>query len=219
MIQISFGYSPSPNYRMVLLTAEAADCFSSTGAGKEVRHVALYELAHFPKAEKLLNLVGAWKSAKISCDGQELPINRVYLLRDIYDCWKKGHDLPNPEAYCRPASPRHEHPQDEIQRMLTRCRKLRILKWGFSWREHGYVTVNGGWAIDKEWITGQAENELWKTRADLCPLFDRAALEKALTEIPEELDLRWINERAEPPRQNVPDLGTDKVIRLVPRSE
>jgi hypothetical protein len=44
-------------------------------------------------------------------------------------------------------------------------------------------------------------------------------LEKALDEIPDELDLRWINERAEVPRQNVPDLGTDKVIRLVPRSE
>lgn len=218
MIQISFGYSSSQNYQMALIAAEAAGLIS-TGEGKVIRHTAGYDFADFPKAVKLWDLVDNWKSATFEVDAEELDRAGIGRLRDIYDCWKKGHDLPNPEAYCRPVSPRHEHPQDEIQRMLTRCRKLRILKWGFSWREHGYVTVNGGWAVDKEWIKGQAENELWKTRTDLCPLFDRAALEKALDEIPEELDLRWINERAEPPRQNVPNLGTDKVIRLVPRSE
>lgn len=188
MIEISFGFSTSQNYRYALLTPGLV----TTGSDKEARHAAVFDFADLPKALKLWDLVGNWKSSSFTAGGQELDRTGLARFKEIHDCWKKGHDLPNIEAYCRPVRPRPHQPEDEIQRALTRCRQMRVLGHGFSWLEHGYVTLAGGWAVDKDWLRGQVENELWRTRADLCPLFDRPGLEKALTEIPAEFDHSWI---------------------------
>jgi hypothetical protein len=192
VILITFGYSQSPNYQHALLTPG----LSSTGEGKNVRYMACFDFAGLPQALKLWDLVGNWKTAHFEMDGEELDRAGLGRVRCVYDCWKKGHELPNPEAYCRRPTPRHGHPEDEIQRTLTRCRQLKVLNWGFSWLEHGYVTLSGGWAVDKDWIKGQAENELWRTRVDLCPLFDKESLDRAIAEIPVEFSRDWIFEAA-----------------------
>ena len=192
MIQVSFGYSSSQNYRMALIAAESAEAFISTGEDKAIRHACQYDFADFPKAVKLWDLVGNWKSAAFEVDGQELDRGGIGRSRVIYECWKNGKDLPNHEAYCRGPHLRRHETQDEIQRALTLCRHTRILRAGFTWLEHGYVTLSGTWAIDKEWIRGQAVNELARTRVDVCPMFNGEALEKALAEIPAELDASWL---------------------------
>ena len=208
MIEITFGSSASPNYQHALLTPG----ITTIGSGKGARHAAAFDFADLPKALSLWDMVGNWKTASFSADGQELDRAGIRRLQEIYDCWKKGHDLPNTEAYCRPVRPRPHQPEDEIQRALTRCRQMRVLGHGFSWLEHGYVTLAGGWAVDKAWLRGQVENELWQTRADLCPLFDRTGMEQALEDIPEEFDHSWIVDG--PKRTGDLTVGSDNVIQF-----
>jgi len=214
MIKIHFGLSPSPNFQFALAEAEKSASWTTSGDGKDARHTAEYPFADLPKALRLWDLVGNWKTAALKVDGEELDRGGIAKLKDVHACWRKGYELPNTEAYCRTVSPVRAHPEDEIQRTLNRCRQMRILKWGFSWLDHGYVTLSGSWAIDKEWLRGQAGNELWRTRVDLCPLFDKAALDQALEDIPEEFDPSWIYETA---KVEKPAAKPSNVLQFRPR--
>ena len=156
------------------MAAKASD-FRSTGEDKAASFQCEYGFADLPKAVKLWELVGGWKSASFKMEGQELDRAGLGRVKFVYDCWKNGKDLPEPEAYCRAPYVRRHETQDEIQRALSWCRHTRILRAGFSWLEHGYVTLSGTWAIDKEWIRGQAVNELARTRVDVCPMFNGEA--------------------------------------------
>jgi hypothetical protein len=213
MILITFGFSPSSNYPQALVAVRGN--LVTQGEGKEVMHRASYNFAEWPRAEKLLDLVGNWKSAVLQVDGTELEMRDRGRVRVIYDCWRNGKDLPDHEAYCRTPTLRHHDTQDEIQRSLTRCRQMRILKRGFSWREHGYVTLAGQWIIDREWIRGQATNELARTKAYLCPLFNRGALKEVLANLPAEFEASQLAPHDEPELPESSDGG--KVIRFRPR--
>lgn len=192
MIQISFGYSSSQNYLLALTMAAKAGEFHWTGEDKAIHYQCDYDFADLPKAVNLWDLVGGWKSASFKVEGQELDRGGIGRVKFVYDCWKNGKDLPDHEAYCRAPHVRRDETQDEIQRALTWCRHTRILRAGFTWLEHGYVTLGGSWAIDKEWIRGQTVNELARTRVDVCPMFNGEALEKALAEIPAEFNASWM---------------------------
>ncbi len=210
MIQAKFKYSPSVKYDLAVALAKLADNYSCSGSGRSAEHTATYSLKNYNNATKLVDVISGWKGFNLQVNGSPYSRRDLIYVQTIYQCWSKAAKLSDPETYCRSYQGRHE-PSDELERALTVCRMVRVIKFNFSWYDYGYIDLSGKWKIDKPVIAKKIINEIDAFRIDLCPLFKRDNLLSLVESLPDCIDykvyeqLRYNGQMRPEMRYKVPD--------------
>jgi transitional endoplasmic reticulum ATPase len=75
LLEITFGTSPSPQYRRAVDLAQSIPGYQSSGEGRAIVHrlatsASLAEESTWAKLDELLQMVAAWRSAKVTLGGQ-----------------------------------------------------------------------------------------------------------------------------------------------------
>jgi hypothetical protein len=187
LITLKFSYSTSRNYPAAASLASNADSLKVTGEGSQASYICTYDLSSFPEFEQLYNMVSGWKSIALTVDDKPFSGKDVYKLKNIYDCWKQAVNLIHQEAFCRPYGEKYSGRADFVERLLTRCKQIRIISPARHWLTYSYLNENGNWTIDKQHIRQLFENCLYITRADLCPLLNVAEFGKVIDDLPGEI--------------------------------
>jgi len=183
-ITISFGHSQSPNYDAAVALARKADDYESMGD----EHVARYTFEHLPAAERLAGMVRNWKTTSLACNGEELPASEFYKIRHIYKCWCRARAMPRTDVFCRGFHDVRRLPQDLVYRAMSQCRQFHLGGRGFSWLDYGEMKEDLLLHLDKDLLKQLVDNEMHRTRAYACPLFDLGRLGESIEGLPEAVD-------------------------------
>ncbi len=180
MVRIYFGHSQSLAYREATDLCRGMPSFESTGTGKDTVHSIALPITEIAVLMRLSELVGGWKSFRITIDGREA--RRDDLIRLGGECYGKRQASPDPAQYC--------FGNNRLEYNLWGCRRLDmpIDEAGHGWMAYGRLDEEGLWHFDKARI-GQALDAAM-TGCRLCPVFDRARVLKTLLRLPETVDPR-----------------------------
>ena len=179
-VRIYFAYSQSLAYREAMELCRGIPSFTSTGDGNEVVHSIDLPITDIAVLMRLSELVGGWKSFRITIDGGEA--RRDDLIRLGGECYSKRQASEDPEQYCFGAN--------RLEYNLWGCRRLDmpIDEAGHGWMAYGSLDAQGVWHFDKPRISQALESAMAGCR--LCPVFDRARVQKTLDGLPETVDPR-----------------------------
>ncbi|MGH8585333.1 MAG: hypothetical protein ACREWE_03840 [Gammaproteobacteria bacterium] len=179
-VRIYFAYSQSLAYREAMELCRGIPSFTSTGEGNEVVHSIDVPITDIAVLMRLSELVGGWKSFRITIDGGEA--RRDDLIRLGGECYSKRQASEGPEQYCFGAN--------RLEYNLWGCRRLDmpIDEAGHGWMAYGGLDVQGVWHFDKPRISQALESAMAGCR--LCPVFDHARVQKTLDGLPETVDPR-----------------------------
>jgi hypothetical protein len=177
---IDFAYSQSLAYREAMELCRGIPSFTSTGEGNDVVQSIDVPITDIAVLMRLSELVGGWKSFRITIDGGEA--RRDDLIRLGGACYGKRQASEDPEQYCFGAN--------RLEYNLWGCRRLDmpIDEAGHGWMAYGSLDAQGVWHFDKPRISRALESAMVGCR--LCPVFDRARVQKTLDGLPETVDPR-----------------------------
>lgn len=183
-VEITFSHSRSPNYEAAVALARKADSYESV----DDEHVARYAFEHLPAAERLAGMVRNWKTARLSCNGEELPASEFYKIRHIYKCWRRARAMPHTDVFCRGFHDVRRLPQNLVYRAISQCRQFSLGGRGFSWLDYGEMGEDLLLHLNKDLLRQVVDNEMHRTRAYACPLFNLGRLEEEIEGLPEAVD-------------------------------
>jgi hypothetical protein len=179
-VRIYFAYSQSLGYREAMDLCHGLPSFTSTGEGDEVVHSIDLPITDIAVLMRLSELVGGWKSFRITIDGGEA--RRDDLIRLGGECYSKRQASEDPEQYC--------FGNKRLEYNLWGCRRLDmpIDEAGHGWMAYGSLDAEGVWHFDKPRISQALESAMAGCR--LCPVYDSARVQKTLEELPQTVDPR-----------------------------
>ncbi len=179
-VRIYFAYSQSLAYREAMELCRGIPTFTSTGEGNEAVHSIDLPITDIAVLMRLSELVGGWKSFRITIDGGEA--RRDDLIRLGGECYSKRQASEDPEQYC--------FGNNRLEYNLWGCRRLDmpIDEAGHGWMAYGSLDAQGLWHFDKPRISQALESAMAACR--LCPVFDRTRVQTTLDGLPETVDPR-----------------------------
>ncbi len=185
MVHIYFGYSQSLAYREATDLCGGIPSFTTTGEGKDAVHCLALPVTEIAVLMRLSELVGGWKSFRITINGAEA--RRDELIRLGGECYHKRQAAEDPEQYC--------FGQSRLEYNLWGCRRLDmpIDEAGHGWMAYGRLDPEGVWHFDKARIEQALEEAMAACR--LCPVLDRARVMTTLAGLPDTVvprhDAHW----------------------------
>ncbi len=143
-VEISFGYSSSPNYQKAVDICNNIPTHKETGKDKQVHHTIILSITEIELILNLFELVGSWKSSRMLINGQIA--TKSTLVYNGIGCYRKMKKAYNPMQYC--------FGEKEYDFNLWGCQKLNmpLNEWGGGWLEYGQLDSKGIWHFDKERI-------------------------------------------------------------------
>lgn len=174
-LSITFGYSTSANYDLAVDFASKHPSYEQIGEGKTVQHKVVLPFEQIDNVHELLNLVGSWKSSKLSVDGK--PVRRADLGASLY-CYRERVKAYSPDEHC--------FGENEWNFNFWGCKELRMpvsTHASFSgWLTYGQFNKQGDWVFDKERI----KHELLKNheKHKYCPSLNLTKLLSKLESMP-----------------------------------
>ena len=177
-VEISFGYSSSPNYKRAVEICKNISSYSVSGEGKQVKHKITLPITEIELIVNLYEVVGSWKSSKMLINGQ------VATKKDLtyygIGCYRIRQKAYQPEQYC--------FGETEFEANIWGCKRLNmpILPWGDSWLDYGEFDNSGVWHFDKKRIKHALELGLKEN--EFCPALNRKRVLETLEKLPNSIN-------------------------------
>lgn len=177
-ISIEFGHSTSSRFDEAVELAQRLPTHTSDGEGTDVVHQVQLEATDVGLAVSLWEIVGNWKSARMTVDGER--ITKKDLTYGALGCYQNRQESFEPQEYCYGE---REHDQN-----IWGCHNLGLplSPWRESWFTWGEWNAKGEWHWDKDRIRHELEKALHDFR--YCPVLDRDAVMATLERLPNGID-------------------------------
>jgi transitional endoplasmic reticulum ATPase len=176
-LEITFGTSPSPQYRHAVDLAQSIPGYRASGEGRAILHrvatpASLAEESIWAKLGELLQMVGAWRSAKVTLGGQPVHYWTVAAqVQQIKACHARRVQAGTGDAYCRGK----EGPGDEARYFGCRFSRGVIRSPASarnSWIRYGKLSANQkSFHVDKKAIFQMLKAQTKGDACLLCPAF------------------------------------------------
>jgi hypothetical protein len=176
-IEIVFGSSSSSNFDPALEVCGNIPTFAKKGDGKDALYSVILESTEVELAITIWELVGNWKSSKMSIDGQR--ITKSDLVYNGLGCYRNRQKAFEPNQYC--------YGEREFEYNIWGCKRLNmpIHSWG-GWLDNGKFDSRGVWYFDKEKIKHELELAIHENK--YCPILSREKVLETLEGIPDSID-------------------------------
>jgi len=173
-VEISFGYSSSPNYEKAVSICQNLPSYESSGEGKDIVHHVVIPITEVELLINLYELVGNWKSSQMLINGR--PSSKKDLTYYGVGCYRNRQKAYSPEQYC--------FGERVYEANIWGCKRLNmpLMEWGGGWLEYGEFDDSGVWHFDKDRIRHDLEVRLREN--ELCPVLDRRHVLETLDRLP-----------------------------------
>jgi AAA+ superfamily predicted ATPase len=197
-LEITFGWSSSPNYPRAVELAQSFRDYTASGAGKALVHhvqvrVSLAKDNPWDKLHLLMQLIAAWRSTRIRLDGQPARSWRLsFQVAQVKACYARKLQLHAGPGYCSGQNA----PSDEVTQFGCRLSKgvsRQLQPWSpseRSWIDFGTLsTQRDRFQVDKEAIFQALQAETQRQVCIYCPAFHWYRVRNQIDRLPDELSL------------------------------
>ncbi len=178
IVEISFGYSSSPNFQKAVDICKNIPSYSVINEGKQAKHKVTLPITEVELIINLYEIVGNWKSSKMLINGH------IATKKDLtyfgVGCYRNRQRSYNPKQYC--------FGETEYEANIWGCKRLNlpISEWGSNWLDYGNFDKSGVWHFDKKRI--KHELELGLKENELCPMLNRKMVLDTLDKFPNSIN-------------------------------
>lgn len=173
IVNISFGYSSSPNYNTAVDLCTKLPSYTASGEDKEIRHSIALAITEIELLIKLYELVGGWKTSSMLINGQAA--TKSALVYHGAGCFRSRQKAYNRQMHC--------FGEQESDFNIWGCKRLNMpFMWG-KWLTYGQMNRQGVWFFDKDRIIHDIELAVHEN--GLCPVLDRSRILDTLDKIPD----------------------------------
>jgi AAA+ superfamily predicted ATPase len=197
-LDITFGWSSSPNYPSAVQLAQSLPGYSTSGAGKGLLHrvqtaVSLAQDNAWENLQALLQLVAAWRSTRLRLAGQAVPFWQLsFQVAQVQACYARKLKLHAGPGYCSG----QQAPDDEASHFgcrLTKGVSRKLRPWSpseNSWIRFGTLSAQRDrFRVDKEAIFQALQAENQRQACIYCPAFRWSQVRNQVDRLPDELPL------------------------------
>lgn len=176
-VEISFGYSSSPNYARAVSMCENIPSYEVSGEGRGLRHVVTLPITEVEFLASLYDLVGGWRSSRMLIDGRVE--TKQALTYGGVGCYRSRQQAFNPQQYC--------YGEKQYDANIWGCKRLNmpVSAWA-GWIDCGAFDDSGAWHFDKRRI--RHDLEVAMNDLALCPALDRRRILETLENLPDAID-------------------------------
>lgn len=184
-VEISFGYSSSPNFNKAIEICQNLPSYTATGEGKHAQYKVSLPITEVELVITVFELVGSWKSSQMLINGHAA--TKKDLTYYGVGCYRNRQKAYKPDQYC--------FGEREYDANIWGCKRLGmpINEWGGGWLDYGKFDRSGVWHFDKNRI--KHELELLLKENELCPVLDRKRVLETLDNLPDSInpkkDTNW----------------------------
>ncbi|MTI15214.1 zinc ribbon domain-containing protein [Sansalvadorimonas verongulae] len=177
-VDISFGYSSSPNYSRAVDICKNIPSYSEIGEGKQIIHTITLPLTEVDLVVNIYNLIGSWKSSKMLIKGKTA--TKKDLTYFGMGCYRNRQKAYKPEQFC--------FGEREYEANIWGCKRLNmpINQWGSGWLDYGSFDSKQVWHLDKSRIRHELETAIREN--ELCPVLDRRKVLETLEKLPDSIN-------------------------------
>lgn len=177
-VELSFGYSSSPNYIKAIEIVKKLPVYESSGEGKGATHKINLPITEIELLINLFELVGSWKTSQMLINGQRA--TKANLVYHGAGCFRNRQKAYKRDQYC--------YGESSYEFNIWGCKKINlpIYEWGGGWLQYGAMDKKGAWHFDKKRI--RHELELGIHENSLCPVLNKQRILKVLDMIPDAID-------------------------------
>jgi SpoVK/Ycf46/Vps4 family AAA+-type ATPase len=134
--------------------------------------------------KKLWELVGGWRSARLSLNGQAVQPDPLFNLLRCVECRQRSD---NPEGYCRGDSWHETTVGTAVQ--LFPCRKIPVSEGSYyGWYQYGTLTKGNVYVVDKTRLRHEVTQSLKKSLAYFCPALNKRIVDETIDQLPDRID-------------------------------
>lgn len=203
-VEISFGYSSSANYETVLELCKKLPTYQEEGEGKKKKHKITLPITEIELLERVLNIVGNWKSSSLLIDGKTSSWGD--LVNTGMNCYTKRQEAFNPLEYC--------FGDRGIVNIWGCCNLGMPLDiYNGHWMSYGKFDNNGVWYFDKDRIKHDLELNIHRSR--YCPVLNTERIFKTLDLLPNSVNPK-IDKNWEYITDYDPNTGKDYAVGVKP---
>jgi transitional endoplasmic reticulum ATPase len=198
-LEITFGWSSSPNYLRAVELAQSFRGYTASGAGKTLIHqvqtpVSLAKDSPWDKLQLLLQLVAAWRSTRLRLAGQPVRFWRLcFQVAQVKACYARKLQLHAGPGYCSGQNA----PSDEVTHFGCRWSQgvsPQLRPWSpssqRSWIGFGTLSVQRDrFQVDKEAIFQALQAETQRHVCVYCPAFHWYQVRNQIDRLPDALPL------------------------------
>ncbi len=184
-VEISFGYSSSPNFNKAIEICQNLPSYTATGEGKHAQYKVSLPITEVELVITVFELVGSWKSSQMLINGHAA--TKKDLTYYGVGCYRNRQKAYKPDQYC--------FGEREYDANIWGCKRLGmpINEWGGGWLDYGKFDRSGVWHFDKNRIKHELELSLKEN--ELCPVLDRKRALETLDNLPDSInpkkDTNW----------------------------
>ena len=184
-VEISFGYSSSPNFNKAIEICQNLPSYTATGEGKQAQYKVSLPITEVELVITVFELVGSWKSSQMLINGHAA--TKKDLTYYGVGCYRNRQKAYKPDQYC--------FGEKEYDANIWGCKRLGmpINEWGGGWLDYGKFDRAGVWHFDKNRIRHELELSLKEN--ELCPILDRRRVLETLDNLPDSInpkkDTNW----------------------------
>ncbi|WP_300648007.1 hypothetical protein [Paenalcaligenes sp.] len=184
-VEISFGYSSSPNFNKAIEICQNLPSYTATGEGKHAQYKVSLPITEVELVITVFELVGSWKSSQMLINGHAA--TKKDLTYYGVGCYRNRQKAYKPDQYC--------FGEREYDANIWGCKRLGmpINEWGGGWLDYGKFDRSGVWHFDKNRIKHELELSLKEN--ELCPVLDRKRVLETLDNLPDSInpkkDTNW----------------------------
>jgi transitional endoplasmic reticulum ATPase len=200
MIKIIYGKSSSQNYNLALKRAKRdASKFYEEKDGNTITNVAEYDFSNLKKAEKLWEIVSAWKSAELYIKGEIAEKYDLAYLKSVLICMDRHDESLIPQEYCRLGNSISD------LGIYFGCKKITAVLKDYKWQEVDnlyFMQASNLWyrhskldkiknkiIINKDRIKQLLVAQATKEMLNLCPYFNKEEILEMVNRLPSEINL------------------------------
>jgi hypothetical protein len=198
-LDITFGWSSSPNYSRAVQLAQNLPGYRASGTGKVLLHqvqttVSLAQDNAWENLQALLQLVAAWRSTRLRLGGQTVPFWQLsFQVAQVQACYTRKLQLHAGPGYCSG----QRAPGDEATHFgcrLTKGVSRKLRPWNpseNSWIRFGNLSAQRDrFRVNKEAIFQALQAETQRQACIYCPAFRWSQVRSQVERLPDELPLR-----------------------------
>lgn len=160
-IQVSFGYSSSPNYDTAVDLISGNPAYEIEGEGRKTRHSVLIGGVDVQLAIRLWDIVGGWKSSTMHINGEAA--SKSDLVYKGLGCYRSRQQSIQHDEYC--------YGEHVYEQNIWGCKRMGISieRLTSRWQqEYGRFGKDKKWHFDKAAIEADLRRKLHEHR--FCPI-------------------------------------------------